>query len=80
MMGAAFVRSTIAALVIGVAVNSNKVVKQHDGDQESNPLTLFGSPEWSGPCSLGAKIAFGTKINWGIPFGGWGCSGNQEAW
>ena len=30
----ALVRSMIDALVTGVAVNSNKVVKQHDGDQE----------------------------------------------
>ena len=33
-MGASIVRSTISAVVTGVAVNSNKVVKQHDGDQE----------------------------------------------
>ena len=46
-MGASIVRSTIGALVMGVAVNSNKVVKQHDGEQESSPLTLFGSPQWS---------------------------------
>ena len=42
MMGGGIVRSTIGALVLGVAVNSNKVVKHHDGDQESSPLTLFG--------------------------------------
>ena len=42
MMGASIGGSTIGALVLGVAVNSNKVVKQHAGDQESSPLTLFG--------------------------------------
>ena len=77
MIGKTIGGATIAALVLGVAVNSNKVVKQHAGDQESSPLTLFGSPEWSGSCSLGAKIAFGTKINWHIRPGGCGCRGNQ---
>ena len=77
MMVLSIARSTIDVLVLGVAVNSNKVVKQHDGDQESSPLTLFASPEWSGSCSLGAKIAFGTKINWHIRPGGCGCRGNQ---
>ena len=42
MMGSAIVRSTIVGVVTGVPVNSNKVVKHHDGDQESSPLTLFG--------------------------------------
>ena len=46
-MRASIVRSTRLAVVTGVAVNSSKVVKQHDGDQESSPLTLFGSPQWS---------------------------------
>ena len=71
-MGVSICGSTIAALVVGVAVNSNKVVRQQDGDQESSPLTLFASPQWSGPCSLGAKIAFRAEINWHIRPGGWG--------
>ena len=32
-IGASIARSTIAAVVPGVTVNSNKVVKQHNGDQ-----------------------------------------------
>ena len=48
MIGAAIVGSTIGGLTIGgsttaLAANSNKVVKQHDVDQESTPLTSFGS-------------------------------------
>jgi hypothetical protein len=58
MIGAAIVGSTIGWLTIGgstigwltiggsttaLAANSNKVVKQHDVDQESTPLTSFGS-------------------------------------
>ena len=34
MIGAAIGGSTIGAAVTGVTVNSSKVVKQHDGDQE----------------------------------------------
>ena len=77
MMGAAIVRSTISAVVTRVAVNSNKVVKQHDGDHESSPLTLFGSPQWFAACFLGAEIAFCAEINWHIRPGGCGCRGNQ---
>ena len=65
--------------MLGVAVNSNKVVKQHAGDQESSPLTLFGYPQWFASCFLGAKIAFGAEIDWGIPLMSGGCRGNQEA-
>ena len=52
MIGKTIGGATIAALVLGVTVNSNKVVKQHAGDQESSPLTLFRRPEWFSPPDL----------------------------
>ena len=80
MIGKTIGGATIGTLVLGVAVNSNKVVKQHAGDQESTPLTLFRRPEWFSPCFLVAELACVAEIYWHIRPGGRGCSGNQEAW